>query len=159
MIRLAKVSDLEEIMRVYEAAKKYMRESGNPLQWKNGYPKRELIAGDIEHETAYVYEEEGRIHGILILQFGEDPTYAKIDGAWRNDAPYAAIHRIGSDGEVKGVFESFVNFAKSKCDNIRIDTHECNSTMRYLLTKHGFEYCGIVTMQDLTLRRAYHFVK
>ncbi|MFI3209077.1 MAG: N-acetyltransferase [Eubacteriales bacterium] len=159
MVRLAKVDDLEEIMRVYDTARKFMRKNGNMLQWVNGYPQRERLAQDIIDEQAYVYEEDGKVHGIFVLQFGEDETYAEIEGAWKNHEPYATIHRIGSDGEVQGVFDKCIAFSKTKCDNLRIDTHESNPIMKHLITKNGFDYCGVIYVDGLSPRIAFHYKK
>ena len=47
-VRPATADDLSDIMRMYDAARLAMRECGNHAQWVNGYPQRDLIAGDIE---------------------------------------------------------------------------------------------------------------
>ena len=39
-VRLAKISDLEEILSVLDAAREIMRFSGNSGQWVNGYPSK-----------------------------------------------------------------------------------------------------------------------
>ena len=46
-IRKANLNDVDEIMRIYAAAKAFMIETGNKSQWVNGYPQRELIESDI----------------------------------------------------------------------------------------------------------------
>ena len=157
MVRLACIQDLDDIMRIYDVARAYMRKNGNMLQWINGYPQRERLAEDIEKQDAYVYEVEGKVHGVFALQFGDDPTYAEIEGEWKSTEPYATIHRIGSDGEVKGVFDACIDFAKTKSKNLRIDTHENNPTMKYLVKKNGFEYCGVIYIEDLSPRIAFEY--
>lgn len=158
MIRLASIGDLDEMIRVYEAARRFMRNHGNTVQWLYGYPKRECLVQDIEEGQAYVYVEEGKVHGVFILQFGLDETYAEIEGEWRNEEPYATIHRIGSDGQVKGVFDACIAFAKTKCENLRIDTHERNDPMKYLVGKNGFEYCGVIYIEGRSPRIAFQYV-
>lgn len=159
MIRLAIQDDIHEIMRVYDIAKQYMYDNGNKYQWLNGYPQREKIEKDIKKQEAYVIEEDNKIHGVFIMLLDGDPLYNIIEGNWLNDEPYAAIHRVGSDGQIKGIFDSIVGFAKEKCDNLRIDTHECNHTMQHVIMKNGFQHCGIVYMEDKTARLAYHLKK
>lgn len=89
----------------------------------------------------------------------KDPNYAYIeDGQWFNEEPYGTIHRIAGNGKVKGVFQEAVDFAKDKMENLRIDTHEDNRTMRYLIEKNGFQRCGIVYMEDGSPRIAYQYV-
>lgn len=159
MIRLAKIEDLDEIMRVYDIARQFMRANGNMLQWVNGYPQRECLEQDIEKKQAYVCEVDEKVRGIFVLQIGEDETYAEIEGAWKNNEPYGTIHRIGSDGTVKGVFDECIAFAKIKCDNLRIDTHESNPIMQHLIKKNEFEYCGIIYVEGLSPRMAFQYVK
>lgn len=159
MVRLAKYSDLERILEIYEAARKYMRENGNPLQWQGGHPAREILEADIEKEQLYVYEQGGRVHGVFAFIIGDDKTYAYIEGgSWLNDEPYGTIHRIAASGEVRGVFGQCVDYCKAQIDNLRIDTHRDNKTMRHLVTKHGFTYCGIIFLENGDERLAYHYV-
>ena len=56
-IRHACHDDLDTIMSVYQHAKKVMEQSGNPGQWVNGYPSRELIEGDLRKEHLFVLEK------------------------------------------------------------------------------------------------------
>lgn len=159
MVRLATIDDLNDMLRIYDAARKFMRDNGNMTQWVNGYPHKECLIEDIEIGQAYVYEEDGKVHGVFILQFGDDPTYGRIDdGAWLNDESYATIHRIASDGEVRGVFNKCVEYSKTRCENLRIDTHESNFIMQKLCENNGFKYCGVIYVADLTPRVAYQYV-
>ena len=66
-IRETRVTDMAEIMRVMEAAKGIMRESGNSNQWGDGYPSEAVIASDMEKHGGFVMEEEGRV----LLRCGE----------------------------------------------------------------------------------------
>lgn len=95
-IRKATPGDLEGIRAVYAAAKAFMDAHGNASQWEPGYPDS-VIPGDIANGNCYAETENGVIHGVFVCILGEDPTYRVIiDGAWRNDDPYAAIHRLGA---------------------------------------------------------------
>ena len=49
-IVLAAVAELGRILEIYDIAKKYMRESGNPNQWNGSYPDRETLEMDIAKE-------------------------------------------------------------------------------------------------------------
>ena len=48
-IQKAKIEDMEAILRIYARARDFMAASGNPTQWINGYPERELLTGDIRN--------------------------------------------------------------------------------------------------------------
>ena len=156
-IRKGVAGDLDDIMAVYTAAKEQMTRSGNLSQWLKGYPQRELIAADIAAGQCYVAVADGAIHGVFALIFGDDPTYAVIDGdGWLNAVPYATIHRIGADG-AGGVFAAAIDYAKGRSDELRIDTHADNGAMRHLIVKHGFKPCGTIYLEDGSPRLAFHY--
>lgn len=158
MIRRARTQDLDDIEKVYAAARRYMAQSGNPKQWGDGYPQREMLEQDIQKGWLYVVEEAGHICGAFAFIVGEDPTYAVIEeGEWFNGAPYGTIHRLAGDGTMKGLFGKCLSFCKGIEPNIRADTHADNKTMQHVLEKHGFQRCGIVHVWDGTPRIAYQY--
>ena len=53
----------------------------------------------------------------------EDPDYQVIEGAWLNEEPYGVVHRITSDGTVKGAASACLTWAFGQCGNLKIDTH------------------------------------
>lgn len=160
-IRETRVTDMAEIMRVMEAAKGIMRESGNSNQWGDGYPSEAVIASDMAKHGSFVMEEEGRIVAYFAFLPSPEPTYAKIyNGAWIDDTlPYHVIHRIASVPNVHGVFKSIMDFCFSKERNIRIDTHRDNLIMQHNILKHGFTYCGIIYLASGDERLAYQWSK
>ena len=100
----------------------------------------------------------GQYGGDIRAPGGNDPTYDKIyDGAWKNDNPYATIHRIASSREVRGIFRAAMDFALQNYSTIRIDTHRDNKVMRNAIEKVGFEYCGIIHCRNEDERLAYQF--
>ena len=156
MIRKATLADLDALMPVYAAARRYMAENGNPTQWGTTTPRRELLESDVEKGQLYVVEAEGSIHGGFVLQWGEDPFYTvPVSGSWRYDDPYGTIHRIASDGTRHGVFAECLAYCEAQTDSLRIDTHADNHTMQHLIQKHGVTYSATVRMADGTLRFAY----
>lgn len=159
MIRRAEPEDMQKIMEIYRAARAYMRSEGNMRQWSGDHPSMDLLASDIEKGQLYVVTDGEEIHGAFAFILGEDPTYIHIEGgAWKNDEPYGAIHRIAGDGKAKGIFKACLNFCKTQSQNIRIDTHADNKTMQHLLSKNGFDYCGIIHIEDGSPRLAYQCV-
>lgn len=69
-IRLAEEKDLLNILKIYENARQFMKANGNPDQWKDNYPPKELIENDIkEHKYLRVVEDEkGRLVVFSILK-------------------------------------------------------------------------------------------
>ncbi len=159
-VRNAEMGDFEPIMKIYEYAQEYMIASGNPTQWGHFYPDAALIQSDIRRQVCKVLYDESGIHGVFALFDGADPTYENIEnGQWLNDAPYITIHRIAGDGQVHGLFQCAVNYCKTLCQNIRIDTHADNRTMQKLIERNGFRKCGIIHVSDGSPRIAYQWAK
>ena len=69
-IRLAKETDFETIMNIYENARNFMKQNGNPNQWKDDYPPKNLIIKDIkEHKFLRVVENnESEICGVFYFK-------------------------------------------------------------------------------------------
>lgn len=158
MIRQAEGKDFDDILRIYARAREYMKHGGNPTQWGENFPPEALINDDIREKRNYVVESDGNVHGVFAFIPGADPTYAHIEGAWKSDAPYGTIHRIASDGEVKGIFTAAIAFCKTRSAHLRIDTHADNKTMRHAIEKAGFKECGIIYIEDGSPRIAYEFM-
>lgn len=159
-VRPASEEDIPRISEIYAAAREYMKRTGNPTQWGDQKPLPEDIEADVRlGRSRVVCDNDGTVRGVFALFTGADPTYASIeDGAWPNGEEYLTIHRIAGDGS-GGVFACAVDCCKSLCDNLRIDTHENNSTMRHLVAKHGFVRCGIIHLADGSPRIAYQWTR
>jgi len=156
-VREARPSDMAEIMKVMDAAKRIMRQSGNMHQWGEGYPSEAVITSDIEKHGGFIIEDEGCIIGYFAFLPSPEPTYSKIyDGEWLDDTlPYHVIHRIASYPDAHGIFCTIMDFCFSHDSNIRIDTHKDNRIMQHNIEKHGFTYCGIIYLANGDERLAY----
>ncbi len=158
-IRKARLEDMQSIRAIYNSAKVFMDSIGNRQQWPVGYPYDDILQKDIALGRLYaVCDSNGAPHGVFALLDGVDPTYIKIyDGAWLNSRPYVTLHRVASDGKLRGIMRSAVAFAKSKypdCD-IRIDTHKDNAKMHAVLAELGFKKCGTIIIDTGAPRTAY----
>lgn len=76
-----------------------------------------------------------------------------------DESPYAAIHRVASDGTEKGVFAKIAEYCKKEIPHLRIDTHERNLPMQGAVQKCGFHRCGIIHIADGSPRIAYEYVE
>lgn len=155
--RLAQVSELSNILEIYESARTFMKSVGNPDQWGSAYPPKRKIEEDINDRKLYVVDDKG-ILAVFFFDIGNDPTYARIyDGKWLNDKPYGVIHRlaVADNARGRGISRICFDFAFSKCKNIRIDTHCDNLPMQHALTKYGFTKCGIIHIENGNERIAY----
>ncbi len=163
MVRIANIKDLDRILEIYETARNFMHTHGNPTQWAGKYPDEETLRDDISKKQLYVITDDAdkqKICGCFAMISGIDSTYINIyDGAWKNDSPYFAIHRVASDGTMKGIFLRCFEFAKQYSCHLRIDTHKDNLPMQGAVTKCGFEYCGIIHLENGDPRLAYEWTK
>jgi hypothetical protein len=151
-IRKATKADFSRIMEIYAAARDFMARTGNPNQWgPTNWPPEALVRQDIAQGKSYACECDGRIVGVFYYDYGAaiEPTYAHIeDGVWLDDTPYGVVHRIASDGSVKGVGIFCLEWAFAQCGHLRIDTHGDNAVMQGLLRKLGFAHCGTVFVDE-----------
>ena len=160
LIRKTVKSDLPAISLIYENARRFMRESGNPNQWKDEYPSIHTAREDMEKGVGYVLEDKGEVLAVFMFSIGEDPTYKKIyEGEWKNALPYAVIHRIAVKEQGRGLIDYCINECFRTCPNLKIDTHRDNIPMQKALSKRGFEYCGIIYLENGDERLAYQKTK
>lgn len=156
-IRLSRREDLETLRSVFDAARRFMRATGNKQQWVNGYPSRERIMDDIRKKQSYVLEnDEGRLVATFCFFQGIEPNYSVIlDGKWLNDLPYGVIHRLASDGTLPKVADICIDWCFAACPNLRVDTHNDNTVMQNILRRKGFVECGVIFVEDGTPRIAF----
>ena len=154
-IRPAQSADLADILDIYATARRFMKAAGNPTQWGDTDPREEVVREDIRLGQSYVVEVDGRIQAVFAAIPGEDPTYQVIDGAWLDNGPYCAVHRVASRGERSGAAGECLKWCLEQCGNVRIDTHDDNRPMQRALEKAGFVKCGRIWIEDGSPRVAY----
>ena len=156
IIRMARECDLSEIMEIYAIAREYMKNTGNPDQWKTNYPTIEDVLSDIGEGACHVLIDGDEIIAVFYFKIGDDPDYTVIyDGEWKNDLPYAVIHRIAVKYQGRGLVRICFDECYSRFSNLKIDTHCDNIPMQRALTKSGFEYCGRVYTKSGEERLAF----
>ncbi|KAG9395206.1 Acetyltransferase (GNAT) domain [Carpediemonas membranifera] len=154
-VRKSTVNDLDAMLAIYEAARAFMVEAGNPTQWGTSYPPKEALIQDMADECSFVCTLDGAVVGTFMFRIGEDPTYRVIDGQWLDDAPYGVVHRIAVKRGVKTVAAHCLEWCMGRIGNIRIDTHTANGPMRTLLGRLGYAECGVIRVRDGSQRIAY----
>ena len=172
---------MPRLLEIYEAARRYMRSTGNMEQWTGGYPSRETIMDDAAQGWLYLVEcrdmqapcsckdahdvagghttdERRDVVGCFCLRPSPEPNYSFIEnGRWLDDGPYHVIHRLASDGSVKGVGRAGFGWCMGRGGNLRVDTHADNTTMLSLLDRLGFTRCGTIYVEDGTPRTAFQW--
>ena len=151
-IRKAVVSDFKRIMEIYAIEKKYMKNSGNPNQWKDKYPEKNIVNNDIEEKISYVLEDNGHIFAVFVFIKGYEKSY---ELNFPSDKEYGIIHRVASDGSERKIVSRIINFVKKEISLLRIDTHEDNKTMQKAVEKLVFKRLGIIQLDDRSFRILY----
>lgn len=176
--RKATIQDIESILAIYDNARRFMCENGNPNQWTNGYPSRDVVLGDMSNGNLYVIEDDAgddpaatvggddnvdednkvcgndkvgitNVVGVFAFIIGEEPTYKVIEnGAWNHDLPYGTIHRIASSGTARNITTICFDHCLSQIDYLRIDTHKDNLPMQNAIKRFGFKECGIIYVRN-----------
>ncbi len=162
ILRKSDINDINSIMNIIKQAQEYFKLEGID-QWQNNYPNADTIHNDIENGESYVLVKDNNIIATTALSFNGEPTYNSIyEGSWINNGKYATIHRIAVDNNYKelGVAREIIKqveelSAKEDVHSIKADTHEDNLSMQKMLKKNGFQYCGVIYLEDGSKRVAF----
>lgn len=85
-IRHTKPADMDAVLALYDAARCFMAENGNPDQWVNGYPGADQLSLDMASGGSYVCVDGSAIVGTFYFALGDEPNYHRIDGgSWLNE--------------------------------------------------------------------------
>ena len=166
--RLATIDDLPRLLAMVDQAKASFRARGID-QWQKGDPDAPGLTAAISRGAVHVLDEDGQAVGMITVVSGPELSYADIDGAWLNDEPYAAFHRVCVEESRKGQGLAARLFSESETyvkqdgfHNVRIDTHPDNISMQHALSKSGYRLCGRLVLAEGTEkgdpRLAYHKV-
>lgn len=70
-VRKAVEKDLGTLVRIFDKARLFMKESGNPAQWIDGYPAPDRIMADIKNGDCYcVVDDAGACCGDICFYRG-----------------------------------------------------------------------------------------
>lgn len=159
-IRKSTMEDIEQIMAIFSTAREYMIAHGNETQWADGYPDEKILKTDIAAGNSYVIINNGMIAGTFSFIIGKEPTYQVIkNGKWTDDRLYGTIHRLASNGTVKGIARACFEYCIEQIDYVRIDTHKDNFSMQAAIERFGFHKCGNIYVRGGAERIAYDYRK
>ena len=155
LLELAQAQDVAECYRIIDEGRMFQKEQGF-IEWTDDYRNEQTILDDIDAEKGYILTSDHRIAGYMCIDFSGEPAYAKIEGAWNSEQPYAVVHRMAFRKEYRGCGLSGIawplieKLCISKGVNyIRVDTDFPNKRMQHILEKNGFSRCGIVIFQGI----------
>lgn len=142
-IAKVQMDEISKVDSIYKIAREYMKETNNPTQWGDDYPPLSLIKEDILSNRLYgVRDENNSLIAVFVLS-NEEKAYDGCD-FWHSNSPFIVLHRVASNGIVKGIAKHIFNYALTKSNYLRLDTHKNNKTMQNALISFGFKECGIV---------------
>ena len=151
-IRKATTADIDAIMACIADAQALLKSCGVD-QWQDGYPTADIIRCDIARGESFVVTKGEDVVATAVISFAGEPTYKTIEGEWKNDNPYAVIHRLAvrSTSRGKGYAKAIFDYAEQLCaedkiTDLRVDTHADNRIMQRLLEELGYKYCGVITL-------------
>lgn len=145
-------ADLDEVVAILQNGKQQLAQQGID-QWQGDYPSLDVVKAAIAAEQTFlVAADDKQTVGTITIQPAPDHYYEKLNGTWRLQTDdYVSIHRVAihSDHAGKGyatrLFTAVINYIathRPHLKSIRIDTHEDNGAMQYLLNKLGFKQVG-----------------
>jgi GNAT superfamily N-acetyltransferase len=149
-------------MKIIRQAQVSLKEAGVD-QWQNNYPTVDIIRSDIHKGYSYVLLKNEKIAATAAVSFTGETIYDSIyEGKWSAIHPYAIIQRIAVSSSEKGqgFASAIIKQVEQLClkqsiCSIRMVTHEENRSMRKLLWKNQFQYCGIIHLHDGSKRIAF----
>lgn len=104
-----------------------------------------------------IVDEE--VVGMASLIEAHDKNYQRIDsGEWKNRSDDYIVHRVSISSKYQGLhlndtlFACLLTVIETKgFKHVRIDTHPENQRLQHIADKFGFEYRGIIYIEDETV--------
>ena len=144
MIRLAKLSEIKDILRITQACAFKMQQEGIH-QWNEHYPTERPFIKDAERSELYIKEHHGKIIGAITISTKMDEEYVPVTWLTPNgNSTY--IHRlcVHPDNQGKGVAQELMNFAEDYSKDhgfvsVRLDTFSQNKRNQRFYEQRGYQ--------------------
>lgn len=150
MVLKAIQSQAEEIANMLSRCGQNLRNQGID-QWDESYPNLATIKNDISQGNCFIYQQEDKVIGCIVLNETQDEEYFQLDWLTSNDEKHLVVHRLGVDPEHqgKGIARLIMDFAEqyAKQNNyksIRLDTFSQNPRNQKFYLNRGYKEVGIV---------------
>ena len=159
IIRKAEISDLENIMKMYNSCVGGMLKNGID-QWDESYPNTEIISDDLKLGSYFVAELNGKIVGGVNIDKQQDPTYLNIN--WKdNSNQFLVVHRLGVQEEHwgDGIGKALMMFSEELVkehglSSIRLDTYSGNPKAMEFYLRLGYNELGTIDLKPN--KKKYH---
>ena len=97
----AREADIPRCGEILDEGRAFQQAQGF-VQWTEDYPNAGTVRQDIRDRKGYVIRSGGDIAAYLCIDFGGEPAYKEIRGAWQTEEPYAVVHRMAFAPEFRG---------------------------------------------------------
>ena len=159
IIRKAEISDLENIMKMYNSCVGGMLKNDID-QWDETYPNAEIISDDLKLGSYFVAELNGKIVGGVNIDQQQDPTYLNIN--WKdNSNQFLVVHRLGVQEENwgDGIGKALMMFSEELVkeqglSSIRLDTYSGNPKAMEFYLRLGYNELGTIDLKPN--KKKYH---
>jgi len=150
MIRLAKLSEIEEIIAITKACATKMI-SEKIYQWNEHYPNYQAFQKDVERGELYVLtngDSNEQIIGCITISSEKDAEYEAVD--WLTEDGFQVyIHRVAihpsfqHKGHAKQLMDYAEAFAKKQgAISIRLDTFSANKRNQRFYENRDYQRLG-----------------
>ena len=165
-IRLAKKSDISQVVELYDELNDYLESNINYPRWKKGqYPSEITAKEGFEANGLYIMELDGEIAATIILISSQPKQYEKLSWGKRTEAEKTlVIHALVVHPKLfkRGIASQLLDFAQElaknkKMESIRLDVFEENLPAQNLYIKNGFVCVGTVDLElpDLVMFKCF----
>ncbi len=167
----ATLKDIDEIAELYDVLNDYLEMNTNYSGWIKGvYPVREVAEDALNENSLFVYKDNDKILGSIILNHHQEEAYFECEwGVEANDDQVIVVHTLVVHPQYmkRGVSSKMLEFAKdyAKLNNIktiRLDVAVQNEPAISLYEKLGFKYVATVDLglnyEHLKLFRLYELI-
>lgn len=147
MIRLAKLSEIPDILALTKACAASMIQKGI-YQWNEHYPSKEAFLKDIENGELYILEIDATVMGTIVISTHMDEEYVPIKWLTPN-GNNIYIHRLAvhPKHQGKGYAQKLMDFAEDLArqntfSSIRLDTFSQNKRNQKFYERRGYQKLG-----------------
>ncbi|MBU2948423.1 GNAT family N-acetyltransferase [Zobellia uliginosa] len=147
MVKLAKLSEIPQILNITKACAATMIKNGI-YQWNDEYPSQKAFELDIERGELYTLQENGRIIGTIVLSRIMDKEYESIKWLTPNHKNIY-IHRVAvhPDFQGQGYAQQLMAYGEDHARNhafasVRLDTFSQNKRNQRFYETRGFQRLG-----------------
>ncbi|MGB5437896.1 MAG: GNAT family N-acetyltransferase [Maribacter sp.] len=147
MIRLAKISEIPEILCLTRDCADFMANNGI-YQWNEHYPSCMIFEKDIARSELYVLEKDNHIIGTLVISSLMDEAYRPVQWLTPN-SKNVYIHRLSvlPKHQGKGYAQKLMDFAEDHAKqqdyiSIRLDTFSQNKRNQRFYETRGYQKLG-----------------